>query len=50
MNWYKSAQNKTGTSGSESARTAKATRCWKGYRKAGLKRKGGRLVNNCVPK
>ena len=23
--------------------------CWKGYRKAGTKMKGGKRVNNCVP-
>ena len=25
-------------------------KCWKGYRKAGLKKKGGRMVPNCVKK
>jgi hypothetical protein len=24
-------------------------KCWKGYRKAGTKMKGGTRVNNCVP-
>jgi hypothetical protein len=24
-------------------------KCWKGYRKAGTKMKGGKRVNNCVP-
>jgi hypothetical protein len=23
--------------------------CWKGYRLAGTKKKGGRTVDNCVP-
>jgi len=23
--------------------------CWKGYVKKGLKKKGGRMVNSCVP-
>jgi|TARA_E500000318_G_scaffold108945_2_gene120838 hypothetical protein len=23
--------------------------CWKGYVKKGLKKKGNRMVNNCVP-
>jgi hypothetical protein len=23
--------------------------CWEGYVKKGLKKKGGRMVNNCVP-
>jgi len=23
--------------------------CWDGYVKKGMKKKGGRLVNNCVP-
>lgn len=27
-----------------------AKSCWKNYRKVGLKRKGGKIVNNCVPK
>ena len=25
-------------------------KCWKGYRKAGLKKKGNRMVPNCVKK
>jgi len=24
--------------------------CWKGYKKVGMKKKGGKSVNNCVPK
>jgi hypothetical protein len=23
--------------------------CWEGYIKKGMKKKGGKLVNNCVP-
>ena len=23
--------------------------CWKGYKKAGIKTKGGKKVNDCVP-
>jgi hypothetical protein len=25
------------------------THCWSGYRKIGLKKKGGKMVNNCRP-
>jgi len=25
------------------------THCWSGYRKAGLKKKGGKMVNDCRP-
>lgn len=25
------------------------TKCWKGYRKVGLKKKGGKMVNDCRP-
>ena len=28
---------------------AKKKPCWEGYVKKGMKKKGGRLVNNCVP-
>tara|TARA_R100000908_G_C3744484_1_gene140148 strand:+ start:485 stop:610 length:126 start_codon:yes stop_codon:yes gene_type:complete len=24
--------------------------CWRGYEKRGMKKKGGRMVNNCVKK
>ena len=27
----------------------KTTPCWKGYVKQGMKKKGNRRVNNCVP-
>tara|TARA_R110000751_G_scaffold10862_1_gene39445 strand:+ start:203 stop:322 length:120 start_codon:yes stop_codon:yes gene_type:complete len=27
----------------------KTTPCWKGYIKQGMKKKGGKTVNNCVP-
>jgi hypothetical protein len=27
----------------------KTTPCWKGYMKQGMKKKGGKQVNNCVP-
>lgn len=30
-------------------RKVKRKPCWKGYVKKGLKKKGGRMVNNCVP-
>ena len=29
--------------------TKKKKPCWDGYVKKGMKKKGGRLVNNCVP-
>jgi hypothetical protein len=29
---------------------AAADSCWTGYRRAGIKKKGGRTVPNCVPK
>lgn len=28
----------------------KKTSCWKGYEAYGMKKKGGKLVPNCVPK
>ena len=28
--------------------TTKKKACWDGYAKKGMKKKGGRLVNNCV--
>jgi hypothetical protein len=28
----------------------KKTPCWEGYERVGMKKKGGRMVNNCVPK
>ena len=28
----------------------KTTPCWKGYVKQGMKTKGGKRVNNCVPR
>jgi hypothetical protein len=37
---------RTGGLGDEYKRQPK---CWKGYRKAGTKMKGGVRVNNCVP-
>lgn len=33
----------------ETKNTLKNT-CWKGYEAIGLKKKGGRMVPNCVPK
>ena len=30
-------------------RSKKKKNCWPGYKKEGLKKKGGRMVNNCVP-
>ena len=30
-------------------RKVKRKPCWKGYVKKGLKKKGGRMVNNCGP-
>ena len=28
----------------------KSTPCWRGYVKKGMKTKGGKQVNNCVPR
>jgi len=30
-------------------KTKRKKPCWKGFVKKGMKKKGGRLVNNCVP-
>ncbi len=29
-------------------KSRKKKACWKGYEKRGMKKKGGRMVNNCV--
>ena len=33
----------------EPTKRSKKKPCWKGYVKKGLKKKGNRMVNNCVP-
>ncbi len=30
-------------------RSKKKSACWTGYVKKGVKKKGGKIVNNCVP-
>jgi hypothetical protein len=46
---YKRKQYASGKSGEYFSRLTKKEACWTGYRQAGMKKKGDKVVPNCVP-
>jgi len=47
--WYKSKGGTWRSAASESVLMTFKEKCWDGYRQAGMKKKGAKMVPNCVP-